>query len=72
MLGTQEFYEAMQVFEKTMKSSSAPRIMQGSQGFTKEPKENWEKRNYYSDGNTNQAFKIFLLGYSYAKSCFTM
>ena len=70
MLGTQEFYEAMTAFEKSIKKRI--HLRQGTQGFNKEPKENWEKGYYYTDGNTNEAFKVFLLGYSYAKCCFTI
>lgn len=66
MLENSEFYEAMKAFEKNI--NNVTRIRQGTQGFNKEPKENWEKRCYYTDGNTNEAFKIFLFGYSYGKT----
>lgn len=63
MLETKEFYEVMAQFEKDAKRV----IRVGNMGFTKEPKENWIKQNYYSDGVANGAFKMFLIGYSLGK-----
>jgi len=63
MLGTKEFYDVMADFERYAKGE----IRTGSMGLAKEPKENWEKRSYYSDGVANEAFKIFLGGYSLGK-----
>lgn len=59
-LHTKEFYEIMNVFEKSAKSL----IRIGHLGFTKEPKENWINQFYYCDGNVNDSFKIFLSGVS--------
>lgn len=64
MLGTKEFYEAMKAFEVCAKNI----IRVGSMGYTKEPKESWAKQIYYSDGTANEAFKVFLAGYSYGKT----
>lgn len=64
MLFTKEFYETMEIFEKNAKKL----VNLGSMGLTKEPKENWGKQLYYSDGNANNAFKMFLHGVSYGKS----
>lgn len=63
MLFTKEFYEVMEVFEK-----NAPSLVSfGSQGLNREDKDNWERGYYYSDGNVNNAFKMFLHGYSLGK-----
>jgi len=64
MLGTKEFYEIMEVFEYNAKRF----VRMGSQGLTKEDKELWKKQQYYCDGNTNDAFKMFLNGVSLGKS----
>ena len=66
MLHTKEFQEVMNSFEKIAKQF----VSTGSMGFTREPRENWEKQRYYSDGEVNKAFKLYLLGYSYGKCCF--
>ena len=61
---TKEFYETMDVFERTSKSF----VRFGSQGLKREVKEQWLRQQYYCDGNANEAFKIFLNGVSYGKS----
>lgn len=63
MLGTKEFYEVMADFEKTAKEL----VRMGNQGLKREPKENWKRQYYYTDGNANNAFKMFLQGYSLGK-----
>lgn len=63
MLNTQEFIDIMNQFEKDAKGL----IRFGSQGLTREDKTQWAKGNYYSDGNTNFAFKMFLHGVSFGK-----
>ncbi len=63
MLETKEFYEVMDTFERYAKKN----VRTGNMGFTKEPREHWVKQNYYSDGMANQAFKVFLAGYSLGK-----
>lgn len=63
MLHTKEFYEIMEVFEKNAKKL----VSMGNQGLTREDKEKWPKQNYYSDGNVNNAFKMFLHGVSLGK-----
>jgi hypothetical protein len=63
MLHTKEFYEIMDVFEKNAKQL----VSMGSQGLTKEDKEQWTKQHYYCDGNVNNAFKMFLHGVSLGK-----
>ncbi len=67
MLGTKEFYDMMESFEKYAKSN----IRTGSMGLTREPKGNWERQWYYSDGLANEAFKLFIAGYSLGKAIFT-
>jgi hypothetical protein len=64
MLFTKEFYDMMEVFERTSKEF----LRTGNMGLTREPKENWSRQYYYSDGNANEAFRIFLNGYSLGKS----
>lgn len=64
MLHTKEFYEIMEVFEKTSKQF----VRFGSQGLKREPKENWINKYYYCDGNVNEAFKIFLNGVMFGKT----
>jgi hypothetical protein len=63
---TKEFYEMMEMFEKTAKSI----IRTGSQGYKRAPKELWTSRNYYLDGEVNQAFIMFSAGHSYGRLCF--
>lgn len=64
MLHTKEFYEIMAHFERMSKNF----IRTGKSGFQKEHKENWVKQCYYCDGVANEAFIVFLNGYSYGKS----
>jgi hypothetical protein len=64
MLNTKEFIEVMAQFEKDAKKT----VSIGHAGFTKEPKDNWIKQNYYCDGNCNNAFKLYLLGFSLGKT----
>ena len=64
MLGTKEFYDLMESFEKYAKRN----VRTGSMGLTKEPKENWKKQWYYSDGLANEAFKLFMVGYTLGKA----
>jgi|GEM_PF-2253349 len=64
MLYTKEFYETMEYFEKEAKNL----IRMGSQGLKREDKENWKRQVYYCDGNTNDAFKLFLFGVSLGKA----
>ena len=64
MLFTKEFYETMEVFERTAKKM----IRFGSMGLKREPKEAWIRGAYYCDGNANEAFKLFLSGVSYGKT----
>ena len=64
MLFTKEFYDAMEAFEKY----ASKNIRFGSVGLLREPKKNWHRQWYYSDGVANEAFKSFLVGYSFGKS----
>ena len=64
MLFSKEFYETMEMFEKTSKSF----VRFGAQGLKKEPKEQWNNQAYYCDGNANEAFKIFLNGVYFGKT----
>ena len=64
MLGTKEFYDIMDAFEKDAKKL----VSLGSQGLNREEKEQWQKQRYYCDGNANNAFKMFLLGVSFGRT----
>lgn len=64
MLYTKEFYELMDFFEKISKKT----VRTGSQGLKRSEKEMWPKQQYYDDGMANEAFKLFMQGYSYGKS----
>lgn len=63
MLFTKEFYEIMEVFEKNAKKL----VSMGSQGLTKESKDNWVNKHYYCDGNVNNSFIMFLHGVQLGK-----
>jgi len=64
MLYTKEWYELMNSFENYAKKN----VRTGTMGFIREPKENWKKQWYYSDGLVNAAFKSFIAGYSLGKT----
>lgn len=57
MLQSKEFYELMSQFEKDL----APR------NFQREDKHLWLKGVYYCNGETNNFFKAYQLGYENAK-----
>lgn len=63
-LFSKEFYEAMEMFERTSKHL----IRTGSMGYKREPKESWGHQVYYCDGIANEAFNVFLAGVSYGKA----
>lgn len=63
MLGTKEFYDLLDSFEDFAKKT----IRTGSEGFKKEPKLLWSKGHYYMDGSVNNAFKMFMSGYTLGK-----
>ena len=60
MLKSKEFYEIMNQFEKDA----------GYYDFTKESKSLWEKQIYYCNGQVNNLFRFYLLGYQNAKNLF--
>jgi hypothetical protein len=64
MLYTKEFYDLLESFERYAKEN----VRMGSMGLSREPKENWIKKWYYSDGLANEAFKLFIVGYSLGKT----
>lgn len=63
MLGTKEFYDLMDMFEKTAKKAV---WVKGA--FDREDKELFKKQYYYQNGEVNEMFKLFMLGYSYGKA----
>jgi len=63
MLFTKEFYDAMESFEKYAKKN----LRMGTMGLKRAEQDSWRKKNYYHDGLANEAFKMFLVGYSLGK-----
>lgn len=61
-LGSKEFYEVIEAFEKSPVSKS--------KRLDKEPKELWKKGQIYQNGEVNDLFKCFQHGYSYAKAVY--
>lgn len=59
-IDSKEFYDVLKSFEDTAKHL----IRGGNEGFNKAHKEMWKSQVYYNDGKTNEAFKVFLAGYS--------
>ncbi len=65
MLYTKEMQDVMSMFEKYAKKE----VRCGSVGLLREPRENWP-RQYYCDGNVNEAFRHYLNGYALGKALF--
>lgn len=63
MLHTKEFQEIMEFFERT-----APKQIYIGGAIVREPSEHWKSGNYYSNGNANNFFKMFLSGYQMGKA----
>lgn len=63
MVGTKEFYDLMEMFEKNIKRIYIP----GTNSLNKEPKELWKLGRIYADGNVNSAFQAYMYGYSFGK-----
>ncbi len=64
MLGTKEFLDVLDMFERTYAKQY---VQIGSAGLQREPQENWQRKFYYADGNLNKAFHAYLSGYSLGK-----
>jgi hypothetical protein len=62
MLYTKEFYEVMDFFEN---KASKEMYIEGS--LTREDREQWKRQCYYTNGNANNYFKMFLSGYQLGK-----
>lgn len=60
MSGTKEFYDLIAIFEKS-------KIAYGRR-LDKENKQDWNRKVYYQDGETNRLFIAFVEGYALAKS----
>ena len=56
MVGTKEFYDLMEMFEKSIKHIYIP----GTNSLNKEPKELWKQGRVYADGNVNSAFYAYM------------
>ena len=57
-LGSKEFYELMETYERYMHLDSSDR----------ENKSIWERGYYYKNGYDDKGFKTFIAGYQHAKS----
>lgn len=55
MLLTKEHYDLMEAFERAYRHKRLGR----------EPKERWPKGNIYQNGDTNELFQAYRLGYAY-------
>lgn len=64
LLKTKEFYEILNVFEKTLKTSSI--YVRGS--YEREDKELWSTGYIYKSGEINDLFKLFHMGVEAGKS----
>ena len=64
MVGTKEYYDLMEMFEKSIKHIYIP----GTNSLNKEPKELWKQGRVYADGNVNSAFYAYMHGYSFGKT----
>ncbi len=62
---TKEFIDLMQSFERQIKSYSNLSLR-----LDREPKELWDKSIYYQDGNVNEFFRIYMLGYMQGRSVY--
>jgi hypothetical protein len=60
MIGTKEHYDLLVEFEKMFKSER----------LDKEEKSLWKKQIVYQDGQVNQKYQAFILGYSLGKCNF--
>ncbi len=60
MLKTQEHYDLMAQFERDTKYGA----------FTKEDKSMWAKGYIYANGEINQKFLTYRMGYAFAKALF--
>lgn len=63
MVGTKEFYDLMDMFEKSVKKIYIP----GTKSLTREPRDTWTKGYIYTDGNVNSAFHVYMHGYVFGK-----
>lgn len=59
-IGSKEHYEMLDSFEK-----SARLYLRGR--FEREDKSQWAKGNFYENGEVNQMFKVFSMGYAAAR-----
>lgn len=60
---SKEFYDAMAFFERTI-----CKVVYVGSDFRKEPKEQWLKAHYYCNGQVNDLFRVFIVGYTYKES----
>jgi len=62
-LGSKEHYEAVEMFDRIVKSSPSMRFR-----LDKEPKTIWSTGSVYQDGSANMAFNAFLHGVAFGKA----
>jgi hypothetical protein len=61
MIGSKEFYELIENFEKNIS------YLPYGVSFEKEERSMWEQGQIYQNGQTNNYFKCFMLGYQFGK-----
>lgn len=59
LVGSKEHYNIIEQFEKTYYKHRR---------LDKEAKEDWVRQIVYQDGMTNELYKAFIAGYSFARS----
>ena len=66
MRGTKEMVEVMEAFEKAAKSDYADYIGREIVRIDIHGKavEGWPKNYFYTDGEVNKLFKVFMMGYT--------
>ena len=63
MTNTKEFYDILDFFE-----NKALKTLYISAAAVREPRKNWPRQVFYTDGAVNEAFKAFLHRYARAKA----
>lgn len=65
MKGTKEYEELSKIFEKTITSKNSPVWVSAQDKFMRASK---DSSHFYENGQINDLFYAFMLGYQYAKS----
>lgn len=65
MKGTKEYEDLSQIFERTINSKQSPVFVSAKDKFKRASR---ESSYFYENGQINDLFYAFMLGYQYAKS----